>query len=166
MEQTDCSCMITYDNAASCTNHPNMTVKSCHDDFVAKFYQSANVSHENCLKFFPHECDSLSYSITTLSENLPISGTIQNTKGFTHGNKFNNFKEVRKYFFSINIYYEDLKYTIISQQPRSETFHLISDIGDIFGLFIGISFLSFIEIFELLFEVFYFLFRDKFCLKK
>ena len=99
--------------------------------------------------------------LTTISEHLPISGSIQNTKGFSYSNKFKNFEEVRKYFFSIYIYYEDLKYTIITQQPRSETFNLISNIGGTLGLFIGISFLSFIEILELIFEVFAILFSNK-----
>ena len=42
-----------------------------------------------------------------------------------------------------------------------EMFDLVSNIGGILGLFIGVSFLSFIEIFELIFEVLFILAERK-----
>ncbi len=45
--------------------------------------------------------------------------------GFT--NDFKKYENVSKTFFSINVYYESLKYTLISQQPKIELFGLISN---------------------------------------
>jgi hypothetical protein len=53
----------------------------------------------------------------------------------------------------VYVYYEDLKYTLISQSPKTDTLSLISNIGGILGLLLGISFLSFIEILEIIIEI-------------
>ena len=55
-------------------------------------------------------------------------------------------------------YYKDLNYLLISQEEKMTLVDLIATIGGLFGLFLGASFLSFIEIFELLFEAFYLIF--------
>ncbi len=56
---------------------------------------------------------------------------------------------------SLIIYFEDLKYSLISQQPKIELFGLISNLGGILGLFIGFSFISLLEIIEILAELIY-----------
>ena len=40
-------------------------------------------------------------------------------------------------------------------------FNFISNIGGILGLFLGISFLSFIEIFEIIFEIMFIIFKKE-----
>ena len=62
---------------------------------------------------------------------------------------------------SILIYYKELEYIFISQEAKTETFSFVSNIGGIFGLFLGISFLSFVEILEVLIEIFYILLFKK-----
>ena len=92
---------------------------------------------DKCKQYCPLECDSVTYSMVTNS--LP--------------NEDVNLTEVR-------IYYESLKYTFMSQIPKTRAFDLISDIGGIFGLFIGVSFVSLFEIGELVIEaMFHFLER-------
>ena len=44
---------------------------------------------------------------------------------------------------------------MISQQPKVELFGLISNLGGILGLFIGFSFISLLEIIEVLAELAY-----------
>jgi hypothetical protein len=60
--------------------------------------------------------------------------------------------------YNIYVYYQDLKYTLISEQPKVELFGLISNLGGILGLFIGFSFISLLELFELIAEFIYILF--------
>jgi hypothetical protein len=73
--------------------------------------------------------------------------------------QFETFKNFTKTFFSINVYFSDLKYTLITQQPKYEIFDLISNVGGILGLFLGISFISFLEIFEVFAEFIYVYFK-------
>ncbi len=69
--------------------------------------------------------------------------------------QFKTYENVSKTYFSINAFYEDSKYTLISQQPSIELFGLISNLGGILGLFIGFSFISLLEIIETLAELAY-----------
>jgi len=57
-------------------------------------------------------------------------------------------------FISIRIYYDKASYTRINEIPKIEIVDLIANIGGNLGLFLGVSFLSFAEIFELIFETF------------
>ncbi len=66
---------------------------------------------------------------------------------------------IRTKIFKIYIFYEDLKYTLITQKPKIELFGLISNIGGTLGLFIGFSFISVLELFELIAEYIFVIFN-------
>jgi len=66
---------------------------------------------------------------------------------------FNTFDDIYKTYYPLRVYYEDLKYTLIKQQPKIELFGLISNVGGTLGLFLGISFISLLELFEMLAEL-------------
>jgi hypothetical protein len=86
----------------------------------------------------PLECDSVTYELSLSS--MKFSDGNENITGF-------------------NAYYADSTYTTITELAKQEFLDLISNIGGNLGLFIGISFLSFAEIFELLFEIVFILFQ-------
>ena len=65
---------------------------------------------------------------------LPRTGNI--TKGIDYA-EFKTYENVSKSFFSIYVYYEDLDYTLIEQIPKIQIFDLISNVGGLFGLFLG-----------------------------
>ena len=52
------------------------------------------------------------------------------------------------------IYYLDMRYTEIRQTPKMSGYSLLNEIGGALGLFVGITFLSLLEFFEFLFEIF------------
>jgi hypothetical protein len=60
---------------------------------------------------------------------------------------------IKESVLSFNIYYEDLSYVEYRQSPKTRLADLISNIGGIVGVFIGASFLSFVEIVECAIEV-------------
>ena len=94
---------------------------------------------------------------------MPSSGIISSQSKTEYGlHKFNTYEEVNKHLAVLYVYYKDLKYTFISQQPKVELFDLISNIGGILGLFLGVSFLTCVEFFEILFEIIYVLFLKKY----
>lgn len=120
---------------------------ACSRDFLENFQKSN--PFEICSDFCPLECDSINYEIQLDSMPLPTNGRV--SQGF-YLKKFNSYENVSKSFISINVYYEELKYTLITQHPKMQIFGLVSSIGGIFSLFLGMSLLSFIEIFEILIE--------------
>ena len=64
-------------------------------------------------------------------------------------------------FTTFIAYFRSLQYTLITQQPKMLTFDLISSIGGILGLFIGVSFVSLFEITEILMQITFLLFSKK-----
>jgi hypothetical protein len=88
--------------------------------------------------YCPLECDSISYS-TTSSFHWTESPLKNSTLKF-------------------KIYFKELKFIRISQQPQMNISDLISGIGGILGLFLGLSFLSFVEILEFTYQIVYYTF--------
>jgi hypothetical protein len=118
-------------------------------DFYSRFVRGEN--KKVCIPLCPLECDSIKYdtsiSFTKFSENeffalFEVNGSVDN-------------------LISIDIYYENLEYTSINQLPKMDIFDLISNIGSNLSLFIGISFLSFAEIIEIIGEILIILFEKK-----
>jgi len=99
---------------------------SCYRQFIDSL-----IANDSCSNYCPLECDSFTY------ETFLYTGS--------------NYD----YVYSLIIYFEDLKYSLISQQPKIELFGLISNLGGILGLFIGFSFISLLEIIEVLAELIY-----------
>jgi len=50
----------------------------------------------------------------------------------------------------VDIFFEELNYEVISEEASYELVNFVSDLGGSLGLWIGMSVLSFAEIFELL----------------
>ncbi len=89
------------------------------------FKSSLNVRYSD---YCPRECDSVSYFVSTRS----LSNQFSMNSSF------------------IQAYYRTLVYAVISQYPSLSLLDLISFIGGLTGLFLGASFLSFVEIFEMI----------------
>ena len=157
-EESRCNCIESIDSSSDCSNSKNVTIKACYDKFLSDF-QNSNVI-KICSQYCPLECDSISYSISTNSEQFPFTGSFSNLTSFEY-QKFLSYEEVQKYYVSIRAYFPELKYTLIKQQPKVEVVDLVSSVGGTLGLFLGISFLSFVEIIELLIEIAFILFKQK-----
>lgn len=82
-----------------------------------------------CASECPIECNSVLYTIQSRYSVLGYNG------------------------FKLNVYFEDFEYTIIQQVPKITPFNLFGNIGGVFGLLLGASVMSFVEIFELGFVV-------------
>ena len=52
-----------------------------------------------------------------------------------------------------------MTYTLMLELPKIKIVDLVANLGGILGLFIGISFLSFVEILEIILEIFIILFE-------
>jgi hypothetical protein len=60
----------------------------------------------------------------------------------------------RESFVRLNIYYDSLSYTHLSESPKIDFFSLIGFVGGILGLFLGVNVFSFCELIEALIEIF------------
>jgi len=150
-KQTDClkRCFEVHylkDNKCNCTNtslghvwkdcwtiKENQTQESCTWNYKANFFKKSIIN--KCKKYCPLECDSTHYFVSQKSVST-------------------EFRPYESYFF-----FESLEYTLITQIPKFEPYDLISDIGGHLSLFLGLSFISFFEIIQIISEYFYVLFQ-------
>jgi hypothetical protein len=156
-KQTDC---LNYCAGRELYNYLNMTNKiERWENIIAKYPQHFITMkmvyldmlkkgiYETCFDC-PEECDSIQYDISHSFAKI-----------LTQNELFNNV-QIENYVF-FNVYYENLQYTVIDQIAQMNVFDLISNIGGNLGLFIGISFLSFAELIELLVEILCIIFSKK-----
>jgi hypothetical protein len=162
LEESNCGCnssLIDFEkNCLRQFYEENLNdTKQCVSEYLKEFRISRLKSEfDKCSVYCPSECDSMTYMITSSYEALPKSGKISYKSKMENGlNSFETYEQVSRHFSSILVYYKELKYTRISQEPKTMLFNVISNVGGILGLFLGISFLSFMEIFEMLFQIIY-----------
>ncbi|XP_071945345.1 degenerin unc-8-like [Antedon mediterranea] len=77
--------------------------------------------------------------------------SIHNINKKTNG--LNDMASVRENIARLSIYFEELNFESTVQEPAYQVESLFSDIGGTAGLYIGISFISFCEFLELLFQL-------------
>ena len=102
---------------------------NCTRQFRIKFIKE--IFNQKCFEYCPLECDSISYVASEYSISYLSSGNISLLDKLPFGKKFENYFQVEKKFFSFVVYYEDLKYTEISQSSKME----FVDLGKIIDLF-------------------------------
>lgn len=85
---------------------------------------------QKCSKYFPLECDFTYYS-AMISEN-----------------SYSNSTETQ-------IFYNEFKYTLFTETAKTSGMDLVSNIGGMLSLFIGLSFVSFFEFIEIVIELFF-----------
>jgi len=113
-------------------------------------------NNEICLSTYcPLECNLFSLQIDKDSIEEKATGNIRLNLSLPIYAGFNTYENVTRTFFAIRVYYDELKYTLIKQHPKIELFGLISNIGGTLGLFLGFSFISILEIIEVLAELVY-----------
>jgi len=104
-----------------------------------------------CPQYCPLECETDQLIISQYKEMIKAKGKI--TDSFKYNTQLKTYENVSRTFFTIYVYYENLKLTLINQQPKMQLFNLISSVGSLVGLFLGMSLLSFVELFEIIFEI-------------
>ena len=83
----------------------------------------------------------MAYRITPSFEAYPKFGKISRKSKIENGlYKFQTYEQVSRHFSSILVYYKELKYTLISQEPRTRMFNVISNIGGILKVYLNIKY--------------------------
>jgi hypothetical protein len=166
LDQSSCGCNSSLNRVSSeCIRQwfePNeiSETKKCVEKFLTNFRKES--IYQRCNDYCPLECDSMSYIITPYTEHFPVGGKIGKKNKIENDLElFETYEQVNKYFLNLEVYYKDLRYTYLSDEPKTEFFDFISNIGGILGVFLGISFLSFIEIVEIFFEILFIMFDFK-----
>lgn len=140
LNHSGCGCKVAsiYNIVDQCYFGASEAIRNCSINFLRN--NSNNEVDALCKSFCPHECDLLDYSMSA----------------FTSQDLASNNDSLE-----LTVYFPELKYTVVSENPKTEFFGLISNIGGLLGLFIGTSFMSFVEIIEILFEIIFIIYESR-----
>ena len=113
----------------------------------------------DCLEDCPLECDSYTYKATLSTTEFPslsyaellaakknVSVELNQEANNIVGDEKNLW---RNGFVSLNVFYKSQVITVITERPQTSVDEFISELGGTLGLFLGISFLSFVEFIEI-----------------
>ena len=130
-----CGCIVSdYENSDLNSNQIrpclDLNDSNCADNayFQVDFVKCAS-------DYCPLECDSIQYDLTASSLILPFQA---------------NYEEKRLQYINFFVFYSQLDYTLIQENPAMSLANLIANIGGTMGVIISVSFFTLLEIAELL----------------
>lgn len=116
----------------------------------------------------PLECESQTFKLTISSSDFPTRAYANQL--VNHSSLLDRFyanaslvtyEQLKSNLLALEIYYADMKYTYIEEIEKTSFLDLVAGVGGTLGLFIGMSFLSFLEVADVLIECAYVLIRRK-----
>ena len=130
LETTQCGCNLNSledwlemrCTLSSETLERNETLANCTRTFKNSF-----ISSSQCADLCPLECEKLTYKVTHTAETVPIAGKIIFNPVFA---QFDTYEEIKKYFFSIRVFYQDtISLNHVSHEPKVKDHILIANMG-------------------------------------
>lgn len=162
----NCSC---YDATYANTNATDFSILACHDgaklqcmfDIRTIFSETGWNGECSDLKC-PIECEQISYKTSVHTTSYPSSTYLQLllqqssliSKYSSSTKSSPNFSSyVSSSIAKINVFYSDISYDALIESPSITWDVLLGNIGGSLGLFLGMSFLTVIELFEITLEI-------------
>lgn len=111
----------------------------------------------------PLECDSVTYNLFTNEAEYPskvyanslVNNPIMKAK-FTSNPSDLNYDTLQRTMLQVSVFYGHLGYQYYEEAAKMEVSDLVAYIGGTLGLFLGMSFLSFVEILDCLLQIWFY----------
>ena len=139
----------------------------CATNFYFNNYSQENFIAHNCYPKCPIECNKTDYKVSiTFSQILPEIYSshfrrFSKNVSLYDANETVTLETVKNSLVRLNIYYNTLSYTIITENESITLVSLLSNIGGSIGLFLGSSLLSIVELVEIFIKFLIFLNKFK-----
>ena len=146
---TDAEEFSFYDNVHDCVSKKEV------ENIIGAYYTFIDTKYKECLSVCPIECDKNRIIATqTSSKMFSVRNKTKLLRFFENKNYTQLTPDIiRNSLVKLQINYDSFSYTKMSEFPSKNLVSVISDIGGIIGLFLGMSLLSLVEIFEILIEI-------------
>lgn len=162
-----CNCSVDVEweieGLDSCRNG---VYTSCMTSVYNRIIYETDDFNTKVLKECPMECDYTVYSKSVSSGNYAtpreIKKQLRRNDYFRQRQQNSTYQEIRETMVYLRVYFDELKYRHLTQIPKWMTADFVSAVGGTIGLFLGMTFMSFFEIFEILFEIVYYFLVDSF----
>jgi hypothetical protein len=121
-------------------------------DAILKSMTDDTETKKSCLRDCPLECEEISYEHTISTVEFPSKIYAKFIKkkflsSFFEASEL-NFETIREHTLALDINYDELKYTTITESPYKTFSALVADIGGTCSIFLGLNLLGFVRIFE------------------
>jgi hypothetical protein len=149
-----CSCanynLPIFKNAS--THFCNSTTEwNCVYQSISKY--ETNISDE-CLKGCPFECFSIDYTVRSHASLYPNTNEAIELLDWTNSSAdYIEPNEIAEAFLKFNVFFRSMQYIITTENPQMQPVDLVGAFGGLLGLFLGLSFLSFFEFFDVAWKI-------------
>ena len=123
---------------------------SCMNDLFV--LNEDNITTE-CNQACPFECFSIEYNMISHKARYPTNYVLVNYLLPIYSSYGVTSAEIPEAVVKINVYYHKMQYTVTNQVASMEQADLMGLFGGTLGLFLGMSFLSFVEVIDLAFQL-------------
>jgi hypothetical protein len=72
-----------------------------------------------------------------------------------------SYEKLRQSISKIRIFYDEMVHTVISEDVKIEVADFVASVGGILSLFLGLSFLTLVELFEIMIKIAIIIFKQK-----
>jgi hypothetical protein len=155
-----CNCFVTLYSNLSTTVEACLTLSQ----FMCAEMQYLSFDLLDCKsKSCPLECETVNYDLTVTSQAFPSQNYYEgllNTESnqnlsLTYLNQSLTFDSMKEHSLSFNVYYPYMRYTSLTESPKTSIADLFSQIGGGLGLFVSFSVFTLFEFIEIFILVIY-----------
>ena len=147
-----CNCTLSNMPNGGADEEKCMTVEkyNCAYRYFTQKISLGDFTKSNCLPKCPLECNNRILATTFSSFNLSLSKAQVQKYESIYGNQ----SGILENLVEVSVYYDSLSYTIVDEKPKMTFENLVGSIGGHLHLFLGMSLMSFFEVFELIVRIF------------
>jgi hypothetical protein len=133
---------------------------TCVDNVYCTKYLSSDFLRETCLPLCPLECNRTEYRASVTASQLIgdiYVDYIKRNKNLSSDfiNRSIDLNTAARSVVKMNIFYESMSYTLVTESPKMNVVSLLASIGGNLGLFLGVSVFSLCEIIELVIRIYF-----------
>ena len=154
-----CGCYLPYYYKMNSSIECSVADRECVENKIMK---NENV-YSNCPDLCPLECEYVKYGIISSFNSFPTKTGYRQMKDYLkyleQKNLTFDYQKAKDSLLRISIYFDELKILEFSENAKMTITDLLSNCGGVLGLMLGISFLSFVEIVEVLFDFLNYLYK-------
>ena len=128
----------------------------CSDNFFFQTFNIGDFIENNCISRCPLECNTHRFdnyqSFYKYPESFYLENTLKKNPMFIerYSNQTDFTENLASNVAKVSIYYDELSYTEVTEVPRMTWDELLGKLGGHLHLFLGMSALGFVELFELM----------------
>jgi hypothetical protein len=131
---------------------------TCINDVYSFKYLSSDFLRKTCLPLCPLECNRTEYKASVTTSQLIGDIYVDYIKGNKNLsadfiNRSIKSETIARSIVKMNIFYESLSYTLVTESPKMNGVSLLASIGGSLGLFLGVSTFSLFEVVEFIITI-------------